>query len=84
MHTELDREISKNEAVKTCTVQVLEFLKQEEDETLDDTILKLEALKKILEQDSDKESAFDELIQKVKITKEARSLSNSIRFWLTF
>ena len=61
--------------VNTFTVQVLEFLKQEEDERLDDTILKLEALKKVLEQ-----SAFDELNQKVKITKEARSLSNSIRF----
>ena len=46
--------------VNTFTVQVLEFLKQEEDERLDDTILKLEALKKMLEPDSDKESVFED------------------------
>ena len=70
--TELDNAILINEAVQTFTEQVLDFIQQDDEETLDDTIAKLEAFKKMLEPESDeKESKFEELIQMVKTAKKA-------------
>ena len=60
----------KNEAIQTFTQEALDFLKQDNDETLDDTIKKMEAFKNLLEPDCE-ESEFDELIQMVKTAKEA-------------
>ena len=44
LQAELDTELSKKEAIEAFTAKVLDFLKQEEGETLDYNILKLEAL----------------------------------------
>ena len=68
--TELDNEIAKVEAIQTFNDHVLNFVKQEEGETLDHTIAKLEALKNLLEPHPNEESEFDNLIQMVKTAQE--------------
>ena len=77
---QLDNELIKNEAIQTFTQEALDFLKQDNDETLDDTIKKMEAFKNLLEPDCE-ESEFDELIQMVKTAKEAiENLNKSIEY----
>ena len=79
---ELDDSIAKNdEAIESVIENVLDFLKQEPGETLDDTIYKLESLKSILEPNHDNtedESELDKLIESAKVTKEAiENIANS-------
>ena len=70
---ELEEELARNEAIQSVTESLLEFMEQEPNDTLDDTIAKLEALKSLLEPDNDetKESEIDKLIAEVQIMKEA-------------
>ena len=79
--SETDKELFKNEAVQIFMDHVRKFMKQEPGETLDDTVAKLEALKRMFEPVSDpetEESEFDDLIKLVKSTKEAiETLQNS-------
>ena len=75
---ELDDSIAKNESF---IEKVLDFLKQEPGETIDDTIFKLESLKSILEPshgNPEEESELDKLIESAKVTKEAiENLANT-------
>ena len=69
---ELEEELDRKEAIQSVTESLLEFM-QEPDDTLDDTVAKLEAIKPLLEPDVDlnKESQIDKLIEEVKMMKEA-------------
>ena len=48
-----------------------DFIKQDDNETLDDQIEKLEALKRLLEPEDAEDSMLDELIERIKTVKEA-------------
>ena len=79
--TERDNKLLINEAVQIFTGQALDFLKQEDDETLHDTITKLEAVKHMLKPLDEEESVFDEIIESAKYVKDAiESLGSNNEF----
>ena len=69
--TELDRELVKQEVIQSFIDDVLEFLKREDTETLDDTVEKLKALKNLFEAKGVDASEFDSIIETAKRTYEA-------------
>ena len=69
--TELDCDITKNEAVQNYIEEVLDFLKRDHDETLYDTVEKLTALKQMFQSKGVDGSEFDDIIQAAKTTQKA-------------
>ena len=68
---QLDCEIAKQEALEEFIDYVKGFIKQEDGETLDDQLEKLEALKNLLEPEKADDTVIDELIEKIKTLKLA-------------
>merc|ERR1711954_117348 len=71
LQTQVDDAVIKNETVVKVMEDIKNFLRQDDNDTIDDRIEKVKVLKELLETENSGDTMFDEVINQLEIVKSA-------------